>query len=113
MGSSTLIEKGKKMNKSYGGGYDNAGGHSYHTTASDGSAITVYVPGENHGSSGFIDISAPEIKHPLHGKKVTDGKVTGRLVGTSSLGKSAHIKVGDAIHVVDAKSVVLFNSSNG
>ena len=98
--------------KSYGGGYDNAGGHSYHTTASDGSAITVYVPGENHGSSSFVDISAPEIKHPLHGKKVTDGKVFGRLVGTSSQGESAHIKVGNVIHVVDAKSVVLFNSSN-
>jgi len=99
-------------NKSYGGGYDNAGGHSYHTTASDGSAISVYVPGENHGSSGFIDIPAPEIKHPFHGKKVTDGNISGRLVGTSSLGKSAHVKVGDAIHVVDAKSVVLFNSCN-
>ena len=99
-------------NKSYGGGYDNAVGHSYYTTASDGSAISVYVPGDDHGSSGFIDISAPEIKHLLHGKKVTDGKVSGRLVGTSSEGKSAHIKVGDVIHVVDAKSVVLFNSSN-
>ena len=97
-------------NKSYGGGSDNAGGHSYYTTASDGSAISVYVPGDDHGSSGFIDISAPGIKHPLHGKKVTDGTVSGRLVGTSSLGKSVHIKVGDAIHVVDAKSVVLFNS---
>jgi len=99
-------------NKSYGGGSDNAGGHSYYATASDGSSISVYVPGENHGSSGFIDMSAPEIKHPLHGKKVSNGNVSGRLVGTSSLGKSAHIKVGDAIHVVDAKSVVLFNSRN-
>ncbi len=99
-------------NKSYGGGYDNAGGHSYYTTASDGSSISVYVPGRKPPeSSGYgHEPSKPETKHPLHGKKVTDGKVSGRLVGTSSQGKSAHIKVGDAIHVVDAKSVVLFNS---
>ena len=93
--------------KSYGGGSDNAGGHNVYYTASDGTSQSVYRPGKNQGGSSepSTHSNAPDPKHPLHGKTVTNGKITGRLVGTSAQGKSAHIKVGDAIHVVDAKSV--------
>ena len=93
--------------KSYGGGSDNAGGHNVYYTASDGTSQSVYRPGKNQGDSSepSTHSNAPDPKHPLHGKTVTNGKITGRLVGTSAQGKSAHIKVGDAIHVVDAKSV--------
>ena len=93
--------------KSYGGGSDNAGGHNVYYTASDGTSQSVYRPGKNQGGSSepSTHSNAPDPKHPLHGKTVTNGKITGRLVGTSAQGKSAHIKVGDAIHVVDVKSV--------
>ena len=93
----------KESKYSYAGGTDNAGGHTKHYTASDGTSQSVYVPGEKQGGSSTPTKAQP--KHPLHGKKVTDGKVTGRLVGTSSQGDSVHIKVGSAIHVVDAKGV--------
>ena len=97
----------KEAKYSYGGGTDNAGGQTKYYTASDGTSQSVYRPGKNQGGSSepSTHSNAPDSKHPLHGKKVTNGKVTGRLVGTSAQGKSAHIKVGDAIHVVDAKSV--------
>ena len=99
--------EGLEEAKSYGGGTDNAGGQTKYYTASDGTSQSVYRPGKNQGGSGepSTHSNAPDSKHPLHGKKVTNGKVTGRLVGTSAQGKSAHIKVGDAIHVVDTKSV--------
>jgi len=93
----------KEAKYSYGGGTDNAGGHTRHYTASDGTSQSVYVPGENQSGSSMP--TKPETKHPLHGKKVTNGKLTGRLVGTSSQGDSVHIKVGNDIHVVDAKGV--------
>jgi hypothetical protein len=97
----------KESKYSYGGGTDNAGGHTKHYTASDGTSQSVYVPGKNQSGSSepSTHSNAPDSKHPLHGKKVTNGKVTGRLVGTSSQGDSVHIKVGSAIHVVDAKGV--------
>ena len=100
-----FVEEGR----SYGGGADWDGGYSYHTTASDGSSISVYVPGKKIG--GFVHTPSPktqpEPKHPLHGHKVTDGKVVGRLMGTEHQGSVAKIKHHEtgAIHYVDAKKI--------
>lgn len=99
----------KESKRAYGGGSDNAGGHSYYTHASDGSSISVYVPGKHTGGSSSYGHTPPkpEPKHPLHGHKVTDGKVVGRLIGTEHQGSVAKIKhpTTGAIHYVDAKDI--------
>ena len=94
---------------SYGGGSDNAGGHTVHYTASDGTSQSVYVPGPKPQQSSSVgrEPIKSEPKHPLHGHQVTDGEVHGRLMGTEHQGSVAKIKdhKTGAIHYVDAKLV--------
>lgn len=98
--------------RSYGGGDDNAGGYSYHTTGDDGTDQSVYVPGKYDPSPGLSrhDVK-PEPRHPLQGKIVSaqygDGTVSGKLIGTEQQGSVAKIKDPEtgAIYYVDADSV--------
>jgi len=99
----------KEAKYSYGGDTDKDGGNTRHYTASDGTSQSVYIPGRKPPeSSGYgHEPSKPEPKHPLQGKKVTDGKIHGRLMGTEHQGTVAKIKHPDtgAIHYVDAKNI--------
>lgn len=98
--------------RSYGGGTDNAGGYSYHTTNSDGTDISVYVPGKQQAPSGYGNREyKAEPKHPLQGKVVSaaygDDTVSGKLIGTQDQGTVAKIKDLDSgnIYYVDADTV--------
>ena len=88
------------------GGQDNAGGQYYDIKNSDGTIGMGYKPGKHYpSSSSKIEIKS-EPKHPLHGKQVTNGKVTGRLIGTEHQGRAAKIKHSSGmIHHVDAKEI--------
>jgi len=88
------------------GGHDNAGGHYYDIKNSDGTIGMGYKPGKHYpSSSSRIEIKS-EPKHPLHGKQVTNGKVTGKLIGTEHQGSAAKIKHSSGmIHHVDAKDI--------
>jgi len=88
------------------GGQDNAGGQYYDIKNSDGTIGMGYKPGKHYpSSSSRIEIKS-EPKHPLHGKQVTNGKVTGKLIGTEHQGRAAKIKHSSGmIHHVDAKEI--------
>ena len=88
------------------GGQDNAGGQYYDIKNSDGTIGMGYKPGKHYpSSSSRIEIKS-EPKHPLHGKQVTNGKVTGKLIGTEMQGQAAKIKHSSGmIHHVDAKEI--------
>jgi hypothetical protein len=88
------------------GGQDNAGGQYYDIKNSDGTIGMGYKPGKHYpSSSSRIEIKS-EPKHPLHGKQVTNGKVTGKLIGTEHQGSAAKIKHSSGmIHHVDAKDI--------
>jgi len=88
------------------GGQDNAGGQYYDIKNSDGTIGMGYKPGKHYpSSSSRIEIKS-EPKHPLHGKQVTNGKVTGKLIGTEMQGQAAKIKHSSGmIHHVDAKDI--------
>ena len=88
------------------GGQDNAGGQYYDIKNSDGTIGMGYKPGKHYPSSpSRIEIKS-EPKHPLHGKQVTNGKVTGKLIGTEHQGRAAKIKHSSGmIHHVDAKEI--------
>ena len=97
-----LIESAQRT---YGGGDDNAGGHWYYKTGDDGTTQSVYVPGPQSNQSYSSKIE-PEPDHPLKGRLVTDGRITGRLIRTEQQGKTAIIKDADGkIHGVDADTV--------
>ena len=88
------------------GGQDNAGGQSYGIDNSDGTIGRGYKPGKHYSSSSSTVEIKSEPKHPLHGKQVTNGKVTGRLMGTEHQGTVAKIKHSSGmIHHVDAKEI--------
>ena len=88
------------------GGQDNAGGQSYGIDNSDGTIGRGYKPGKHYSSSPSTVEIKSEPKHPLHGKQVTNGKVTGRLMGTEHQGTVAKIKHSSGmIHHVDAKEI--------
>ena len=88
------------------GGQDNAGGQSYGIDNSDGTIGMGYKPGKHYSSSPSTVEIKSEPKHPLHGKQVTNGKVTGRLMGTEHQGTVAKIKHSSGmIHHVDAKEI--------
>jgi hypothetical protein len=65
-----------------------------------------YKPGKHYPSSpSKIEIKS-EPKHPLHGKQVTNGKFTGKLIGTEGQGQAAKIKHSSGtIYHVDAKDI--------
>ena len=100
------LEKGVAEEVMVEGGHDNAGGQYYDIKNSDGTIGMGYKPGKHHPSSpSRIEIKS-EPKHPLHGKQVTNGKVTGRLIGTEMQGQAAKIKHSSGmIHHVDAKEI--------
>ena len=101
-----IMEQGVAEGWRATGGRDNAGGQSYGIDNSDGTIGRGYKPGKHYSSSSSTVEIKSEPKHPLHGKQVTNGKVTGRLMGTEHQGTVAKIKHSSGmIHHVDAKEI--------
>ena len=87
---------------------DGSTGYYRHYTASDGTHAEVWVAYPYPKSYGYgSEPTKPEVKHPLHGRTVTDGEVRGRLIGTMLHGTVAKIKHPEtgAIHFVKAVTI--------
>ena len=87
---------------------DGSTGYYKHYTVSDGTHSSVWISYPYPETTGYgSEPTKPEVKHPLHGRTVTDGTVHGRLIGTMLHGTVAKIKHAEtgAIHFVDTSTI--------